>query len=170
MGKNNSSPISYFYCKLFDKVVRKKRAQKIKDFEIPTFHEYEKLTSINYNVKQLKQICKKYKQKKSGNKGELIFRLYNYLKYSYFALRIQRTFRTYLIKKYFTLKGRYLPEQCVNDTDFVTLTDLKKVPFDQFLTYKDGEFIYGFDICSLYNYIKGKNGNNINNPYPRRGV
>ena len=167
MGKNNSSPTSYFNCRLFDKIKKKKGRVKVKYFEIPKFHEYEKLETINYNVKQLKKICKEYKQKRTGNKEQLVFRIYNYLRYSYYALKIQKIFRKHLIIKYFMLKGRYKPASCVNDSDFVTLTNLGEIPFDQFFSYKDDEgFIYGFDICSLYNYIE-KKANNIENPYSR---
>jgi len=141
--------------------------RKIEFFEIPKFHEFNKLITINYNVKQLKQICKEYKQKKAGNKGQLIFRLYNYLKYSYYAVKIQKIFRKYIIVKYLNLKGKYLPEKCVNDTDFVTLTKLEKIPFNQYFSYKaEDDFVYGFDVCSLYNYIE-KSGTTIKNPYSR---
>tara|TARA_Y100001970_G_C14125885_1_gene798916 strand:+ start:251 stop:1273 length:1023 start_codon:yes stop_codon:yes gene_type:complete len=167
MGKNNSSPTSYFNCRLFDKIVKKKRMSKIEFLEIPKFHEFEKLVTINYNVKQLKAICKEYKQKKGGNKGQLIYRMYNYLKYSYYAVKIQKVFRKHIIIKYFHLKGKYPPKMCVNETDFVTLTNLKEIPFNQFFCCKDeGGFVYGFDVCSLYNYIE-KDSLGIRNPYSR---
>ena len=42
-------------------------------------YEFKKLLTINYNVSQLRNICRYYKQKVSGNKNQLITLLYNYL-------------------------------------------------------------------------------------------
>ena len=44
--------------------------------------------------------------------------------------------------------------KCTNETDFFTLMDLKEIPEEQFISYKDNDgFTYGFDICSIYNMI-----------------
>ena len=47
------------------------------DFEIPDFSDYQQLLTINFNVRQLKSICRFYKQKVGGNKPQLIHLLYN---------------------------------------------------------------------------------------------
>ena len=39
--------------------------------------EYRKIVDLNYNVKQLKEICKHYKLTKSGSKPQLKFRVFN---------------------------------------------------------------------------------------------
>ena len=69
-----------------------KKRKKISDddFEIPDFSDYQQLLTINYNVRQLKTICRFYKQKVGGNKPQLIHLLYNYLKYSYFSIKISK--------------------------------------------------------------------------------
>ena len=41
------------------------------DFVIPKINEHDKLSTFNYNVKQLRAMCKHYKLKISGNKNEL---------------------------------------------------------------------------------------------------
>ena len=81
----NISPKSYLKNMVFesikDKLQKKRKKIPSDDFEIPEIKDFEDLLTKGYNVKQLKNICKFYKQKKSGNKSELIFLLYNYLKY-----------------------------------------------------------------------------------------
>jgi len=132
----------------------KKKKVSIEEFEILEYKNYCELTRKNYNVSQLKSMCRFYKLKKSGNKKELIFRVYNYLKFSTFALKIQRFFRGHLIRYLDKLKGPGIKQKCVNDTDFYTLDMLKDLDKSQFYSFKDDDnFIYGIDICSLYNMI-----------------
>ena len=59
---------------------------------------------------------------------------------------------------------------CVNMNDFVTLDPIKDINFYQFISYEDTDnFIYGFDIISIYNiFLKGDN--NIKNPYNRNFI
>ena len=61
-----------------DKLQKKRKKIPSDDFEIPDVKDFNFLLTKGYNVKQLKDICKFYKQKKSGNKSELIFLLYNW--------------------------------------------------------------------------------------------
>ena len=169
------SPRSFLNKVIYEAVPKKKKGKKIKDkdFKILRMENYGKLLDNNYNVKQLKMICKHYKLKVSGNKDEKIHRIYNYLKYSYFAIKIQKVFRGYLIKKLIKLKGLKLRLDSVNDTDFLTFENVKDIPFDQTFTFKDNDgFIYSFDIYSLFNLImKTSNDENngiTKNPYTRR--
>ena len=64
-----------------------------------TFDQYEWLLENNYNCLQLKNICRFYKLKISGNKPELNYRVWNYLKYSFFSrkksLEIQVSYRKF---------------------------------------------------------------------------
>jgi hypothetical protein len=132
-----------------------------------------KIVELNYNVKQLKQICKKYKLKISGCKNELKFRTFNYLKYSYFSVKIQKNIRGFFLRKLNKLKGpAFIDRKCVNDTDFLMFEKLKNINQEQFISFKDKDgFIYGFNICSLYNllYIENKD-NKAQNPYNRNFI
>jgi hypothetical protein len=77
-----------------------------------------------------------------------------YLKFSTFALKIQRVFRGHLVRYLGKLKGPGVKNDCVNETDFYTLDNLKDIDKSQFYSFKDNDgFIYGFDICSLYNMV-----------------
>ena len=42
------------------------------DFKVLNYNDYDNLLKINYNVKQLKEICRNYKLKISGTKHELL--------------------------------------------------------------------------------------------------
>lgn len=173
------SPKTYFKERLFDdcaviKSNQIKNRKKIKDidFDVLRYKDYKLLLEKNYNVNQLKKVLKHYKQKISGNKDEKIYRLWNYLKYSYFATKIQAKFRGHIIKKIWELKGPglYGRDKCVNETDCLSLQPIKDIKFDQFYSFKEGEFLYAFDICSLYNLIKYalKENNKPKNPYTRK--
>jgi hypothetical protein len=152
----------------------KKKKLMESDFEIPNYNEYKNITMINYNCKQLKSICRYYKLKKSGNKKELQYRLWNHLKYSYYSIKIQKLIRNFLIMRYKYYKGDNIKRKATNDTDFMTLKSLKNVSWNQQISYEDKDgFKYTFDICSLFNLYK--NGeeeelplSELQNPYNRK--
>lgn len=144
-----------------------------------TIHDYNKLTENNYNIQQLKTFAKYYKLKISGNKNELINRLYIFLFLSSYIIKIQKIFRGKLQRKFNLYFGPALKQReiCTNDTDFVTMDDLKDLPYGQFYSFKDNDGrVYGFDIASIYNLIF-KNTDTINiskiggiNPYNRNKI
>lgn len=139
------------------------------DFVVPELHEYEKLNKYNYNVKQLKSMCKYHKLKIGGNKDEIKKRILNYMIHSIHAITIQKHIRGFIVRRYMLLHGPALfnREKCVNSTDFLTLEDLSDIPFEQFYSFSDNDgFLYGFDICSIYNLYK-TNKEKTNNPYNR---
>ena len=54
---------------------------------IPTIHNYNVLFQHNYNIQQLKEFIKFHKLKQSGNKNELLNRLHNYLRLSFYIIK-----------------------------------------------------------------------------------
>lgn len=153
-----------------------KKQQKIKDddISIPTVNNYNNITQFNYNVQQLKTIAKKYKLKVTGNKNQLISRIYVFLHLSLYVTKLQKYFRGKLQRIYNQLHGpAYLNRDlCTNNSDFVTLEPIAEIKFYQFISFKDTDnFIYGFDLASLYNLFLKNNPNKntiqINNPYNR---
>lgn len=165
------SPKTYLQKILYDNIpqLRKKR-HKIsqEEFNIPDYHEYDQILEYNYNVGQLKTMCKYYNQKQSGNKDELTKRMYNFLKYSTSAILIQKHFRRHLIQRYIHAHGPAImcKNKCVNDTDFLTLEPIENIPHYQFYSFTDkDDFTYSFDICSLYNLYQ--NNQHATNPYNR---
>lgn len=152
-------------------VVIKKKSEKIiktHDFQIPTYHNCNDLKTKRFTVSQLKYICKYYKLRVTGNKPVLIERCYTFLNNSYYAIKIQKLYKGHLARRYIKMKGPGLlnPKICVNDTDFFTMDEFDKLPHWQFYSFEEKGYIYGFDICSLYNLIT----NDISlskNPYTR---
>lgn len=148
-----------------------KKPIKISDDNIiiPTIKNYNIIADYNYSQPQLKNIAKKYKLRISGNKGELISRIFTFLYLSSYIIKIQKVFRGHIIKKYTVLRGPAAIKRslCTNSTDFVTMEPLEEINFYQFISYKDEDgFIYGFDITSLFNLFT-KTNNVIKNPYNR---
>jgi hypothetical protein len=136
---------------------------------IPTIKNYNDIVNYNYNVSQLKTIAKIYKLKISGNKTELVSRIFNFLYLSSFIIKIQKIFRGRIVKKYRRFHGPAAMKRslCTNSTDFVTMEPIEEINFNQFISYKDEDgFIYGFDITSLFNLFS-KNGTIVKNPYNR---
>jgi hypothetical protein len=144
--------------------------KKINDdnFTIPKYSEYYYLNKYNYNLQQLKSIAKEYKLKVSGNKQQLTTRILSFLFFSNNAIKMQSIARMYLQKKYNSYHGPAFMNRsiCVNTFDFLSMEDLKDIPYYQFFSYKDNEdgLIYGFDLLSLYNLLY-KTVGTIKNPF-----
>jgi hypothetical protein len=148
-----------------------KNPNKISDDKIiiPTINTYNELVCNNYNVTQLKSFAKHYKLKISGNKQQLMSRIYTYLYFSSYIIKIQKIFRGYIVKKYKILHGPASLNRkiCTNTDDFISMDPIEDINFHQFISYKDTDgFIYGFDITSLHNLFL-KSGEDIKNPYNR---
>jgi hypothetical protein len=170
-----------FKCEKNIRMNKKLNKMNLEDEQISilTINDYVKLTENNYNIQQLKTIAKFYKLKISGNKKELINRIYVFLFLSYYIIKIQKIFRGRLQRRFNAYFGPALNKRdiCTNDTDFVTMDDLKDLPYGQFYSFKDNDGrIYGFDIASIYNLIY-KNTDTINvsriggiNPYNRNKI
>ena len=96
----------------------------------------------------------------TGNKKELISRIYAFLLLSNSVVKIQKIIRGCLQRKYTKYHGPALKNRllCTNNFDFLSMEQLTEIPKEQFFSFKDGDgFIYGFDILSLHNLIV-KNG------------
>jgi len=150
-----------------------KKPLKITDecIVIPTIQSYNDITRYNYSLPQLKIIAKEYKLKLSGNKPQLVLRIFSYLYFSSCIIKIQKMFRGLIVKKYKSLHGPACINRkiCTNTDDFVTMEPIEEINFHQFLSYKDIDgFIYGFDIISLHNlFLKSKDIESVRNPYNR---
>ena len=145
-----------------------KNRVKISDdnFEILTPKNYTNLKRYNYNVKQLKLMCKSHKLHIKGNKPDIQFRLYNYIKCYNYALIIQKTWRGYLVRKINKLRGlSTFSKECCNSKDFVTLEEIKNISYFQYFSFTHKGIKYGFYVNSIYDYIIKRK--NKENPYDR---
>jgi hypothetical protein len=136
------------------------------------FNNYDIITKYNYTCEQLKIIAKRHKINSNGNKKQLIIRIYCFLYISFFIIKIQRCFRGNLVRLSHKLRGPAIMDRnmCINKQDFLNMDDLTTITYSQFFSYKDHDnFIYGFDIISLYNLIS-KSDKFIQNPYNRNKI
>jgi hypothetical protein len=139
---------------------------------IPNFNEYDLLLKYNYNIKQLKQIAKEHKLKITGNKQQLVSRIYSYLYLSHLVIRVQKIIRGCLRRKYNNIHGPGFKTRslCTNNFDFLSMDELTTIPNEQFFSFKDDDgFIYGFDILSLHNLIYKCNGA-VKNPFNQQPI
>ena len=155
--------------KLNDKSEERGKVKVSKKKEELTLSNYNTLLVVKYKMVELKKLCTRYKISKGGNKDDLTKRLYEYCKNSIGPLKIQKVFRGFLNRKLHKLQGPALKNRkiCTNDTDFFTMDDMIEIPTTQFYSYRDkDDFVYGFNIVSLYNLIL-KEGSRAKNPYNR---
>ena len=149
----------------------KKKKRKVDDaaFKIPKFTEFDLLLKNDYRVAQLKNICKHYNQKKTGNKPDLIKKIFNYLYLSHKIIPFQKSYRRHLIHRYCTYSGSALlkRKECINDTDILSLEDISTISIYQFFSFTDNDNnTYGFDLKCLTNWLNKSKGNPTN-PYNR---
>lgn len=179
MNTKRLTPTSHLNKKLFDNVSNIKKGRKIADseFKVLKLEEHDNLLNFQYKVSQLKEMCVYYKIRKVGNKDELINRIYNYLKYSLYAIKIQSRVRGNLLRSYLKFAGPALMDRtiCINDTDFATLEPISEIQQQQFFSFKDKEGnVYGCDIISFSELVsKSRNLTNRTepmNPYNRNVI
>jgi hypothetical protein len=162
------------YNKCEEKSIKQKKSViKITNENIifPTITNYNEVLQHNYNASQLKIFAKHYKLKLSGNKKELFNRIYGFLHLSFYIIKIQKIFRGFLRRKYNALHGPAYKNRkmCNNQFDFITMEPVEEINVNQFISYMDVDnFIYGFDISSLYNMIVKHN--ETKNPYNRNNI
>ena len=88
-------------------VIKNKQKYDSDFLHIPSLSEYYLITKINYNINQLKQIASYYNIKKSGNKNQLVNRLYTFIYLSFWIIKIQKIFRGFIQRKLNKLKGEF---------------------------------------------------------------
>lgn len=163
---------SSFLIDKMEKRMSKERINKLEkiDGEVDTtlnFNEFNLLLKYNYNIKQLKHIAKDHKLKITGNKKQLILRIFSHLYLSNLVIKIQKIIRGSLQRKYNNAHGPAFKNRllCTNNFDFLSMDELINISNEQFFSFKDHDgFIYGFDILSLYNLINKSNGS-VKNPF-----
>jgi hypothetical protein len=149
------------YMNTLNKLSKLKEDIKIKNMN------HVQILQHNYSVNQLKQIAKEYKIKISGNKEELINRIYFYFYVSFFATKLQKLFRGWFQRSHVRKHGPAFKDRslCTNTIDFLTMDELTSIPAEQFFSFKDEDgFVYGFDILSLHNLISKTKGA-VKNPF-----
>tara|TARA_Y100000992_G_scaffold302683_1_gene278343 strand:- start:2747 stop:3784 length:1038 start_codon:yes stop_codon:yes gene_type:complete len=156
------------------KLKKKKSKCLDEDFIIPDFKDFNMFKNTLYNVKQLKIILKKYKLKQTGNKNELVKRIFDFLHKSFFIIKIQKNIRRKLVYLFFNNLGPGSKDIniCTNKTDFYSLEELNNYNFYELMSIKDidDNHIYGFSIQTLHQYILNSKETPLKNPYNRNVI
>ena len=142
------------------------------DFCILNYNEFNNLILYNYNLSQLKEFTKYYKLKKSGNKKELTDRVFNFLRNSYYIIKIQSCIRKFFCKLSISLRGPALFNKNIstNDSDFSTLDKLDDIPFYEFISWRENDNIFSANIYSLKELISKSAKQKCFNPYNRTPI
>lgn len=142
------------------------------EYELPKKDDYIFFYKKKYTIPYLKFICKEFKLKKTGNKYELLQRIYNYLREWCSIIIIQKYTKKYLVSKYIkNLKAQIkYKNNCKNDTDFFTLEQLSEIPNYHFFAFEENNNVWGFNIISIYNLFIKNLSKEILNPYTREKI
>lgn len=134
-------------------------------------YNHNELFSYKFKLKDIKMVAKKYHLRLNGNKDNLIKRCYFYLYLSDKIILIQKRIRGYLQRKINSLRGPAFIKRniCNNQEDFLSFEKIQTISPNQFFSYSDGDFIYGFNVISFHNLIL-KNKENLLNPYNRKEI
>lgn len=125
---------------------------------------YEHITkNVKVTIPMLREMCLRYKLKRSGKKQELINRIQLFLLRNRNSIRIQAFYRGYLLRRFLKHICHY---KCyINSEDFLSLENFKSIPFYNQISIQENNFIYGFHIYSLAKLLEQENPSN---PYTRK--
>lgn len=167
MVLKNKRRRSVSLCNINEVDIKTKRLKKT-NFRMLEFKDYDEIKIYDYNLIQLKNIARYYKIKISGTKQQLTNRVYTFLYENHYANIIQKNFRKRIVRLWLLFKGQGLIKRsiCTNQCDFYTLENIKQMEIGQFISIKENNLIFGFDVCSLYTLITSNNENK--NPYTQR--
>lgn len=135
--------------------------------------EYDEIYRLKYIIRELKTIATYYGLKVGGKKKVIQDRIHNHLKREHNRTILLRSCKRFFSKKYFKLRREmdHGIGDCVNESDFLSLNDLTKIPKYQRIFYKEAkDIVYCFDLYSAYkSFIKPPSGIDkmTKNPYNR---
>ena len=102
---NNKIKRKFNIVNYYENINLDKPLRPVDSFTILKPEQYNNIKKFNYRVKELKEIAKHYKLPCTKKKMELQVHLYNYLKLSFIAIKIQKIIRRLFIKTLNGLRG-----------------------------------------------------------------
>ena len=143
---------------------------RAEEFCVLAYGQHACLLERNYKKEFLKKMCVHYRLRVGGNKEQLQRRVYEHLRLSAPAVRIQRAYRRRLIRVCATIRGPAYMDRAssVNDTDFFSMASCAEIPCHQFISVGSADgHVHSFDVLSL-SMLFNKRGRAAANPYTRQ--
>lgn len=135
------------------------------------YRDYTWIKEKKYTIHDIVSICDFFNYPiKRKNKKTMLEDCHTYLKKCFYAGLIQRNWKRYRIREYNKTQGPAIFNRklCNNIDDFLTTEDMTEIDYYFFISFRDQDFIYGFNVISLYNLLKKKTPFNpyTRNPFP----
>jgi len=135
------------------------------------YKEYTWIKEKKYTIHDIVSICDFFNYSiKRRNKSAMLEDCYLYLKNGYFVTKIQRCWKKKILRELKATQGPAIFNRslCNNTEDFLTTETMTEIDYFFFISIKEDDFIYGFNIISVYNLLKKtKPSNPPLNPYTR---
>ncbi len=135
------------------------------------YRDYEWIIEKKYTIHDIVSICDFFNYSiKHRKKSLMLEECYQFLKQGNFACKIQRFWKKRIFHELKKTQGpaifkRYI---CNNTEDFLTTETMNEIDYYFFISVQDQDFIYGFNIISVYNLLKKtKPSTQALNPYTR---
>ncbi len=131
------------------------------------YKDYAWIREKPYTVRDLVSICDFFHfQIKRRKKKEMLEEAHLFLKQGFYASRIQRAWKRRLLLEFNRTQGpaMFRRDKCNNLEDFLTTEKMTDIDYPFFISVLDQDFIYGFNVISVYNLLVKKTPYN---PYTR---
>jgi hypothetical protein len=139
----------------------------IMSFYPTKYSEYGWIKERKYTIHDIISICDFFNYPiKRKIKKVMIEECYDYLRKCYFSFKIQTVWKRHIIKYFKKSQGPAIFNRriCNNMDDFLTTEQMSEIDYYFFISFKDKDFVYGFNVISVYNLLKK---NTPFNPYTR---
>jgi hypothetical protein len=135
------------------------------------YSDYAWIKEKKYTIHDLVSICDFYNYSiKRRNKAIMLEECYHFLRKGHFASRIQRSWRKRILNELKHTQGPAIFNRslCNNTEDFLTTETMNEIDYFFFISVQEKDFVYGFNIISVYNLLKKtKPSTPPLNPYTR---
>jgi len=135
------------------------------------YRDYRWIKEKKYTIHDLVSICDFFNYSiKRKIKSLMVEDCYLFLRNGYFATRIQRGWRKKILVELKKTQGPAIFRRsiCNNTEDFLTTEPMNEIDYYFFISVREDDFIYGFNIISVYNLLKkAKPSTKPLNPYTR---
>jgi hypothetical protein len=152
-------------------MVKYKYKSTIMSFYPTKYKDYGWIKEKKYTIHDLVSICDFFNYSiKRRNKTIMLEDCHQFLRNGHFACRIQRCWKKRILYALKKTQGPAIFNRslCNNTEDFLTTESMNEIDYYFFISIKDQDFIYGFNIISVYNLLKKtKHSTPPLNPYTR---